>query len=391
MMKRITVLGNFSGRNAGDAAILGNLLNDISTVYPETEFLVPTINTKFVKKNFGQYNIKAVGLYPWKGAVKILGIPTFRSMINTDLVLITDNILFDLKLYNPLFNYLNTISLFAPSCNKRNIPIVIYNASLGPINSEKGKIKLQQILDACPLLILRDTQSKQMLERLKFQFNEVHLAADCALNTIPPNSGRMEQIILQENLFKNDQTIGFNVNSYIDKWLTDDNHINKEKFLQIIAATLDKIISELNVEILFFVTQVMDSRITKECLSHVKQRDKVKVVSNLNYTYEEIAGLLAKVELHVGMRTHSLILSAAVSTPMVSITSYPKSEGFMCSIKQQDWMINLDNLTIEKLTSLILSAWNQRDQTRKNLASIVKTEKEKAKKSVELINNLVNF
>ncbi len=53
-MKKITVLGNNSGRNAGDAAILGCLLEDISAEYPDVEFHIPTINTKFVAESFGQ-------------------------------------------------------------------------------------------------------------------------------------------------------------------------------------------------------------------------------------------------------------------------------------------------------------------------------------------------
>jgi polysaccharide pyruvyl transferase WcaK-like protein len=61
---RVTVLGNFSGRNAGDNAILGNLLEDISSQYPDVEFIVPTLNSRFVREEFGHYRIKALGMMP---------------------------------------------------------------------------------------------------------------------------------------------------------------------------------------------------------------------------------------------------------------------------------------------------------------------------------------
>jgi hypothetical protein len=123
--KRVTVLGNFSGRNAGDNAILGNLLADLSSAYPDLVFLVPTLNPAFVRRCFGHHRVRALGLMPWNGSLKIFGFPALRAMLWTDAVLITDNILFDHRFFNPAFNYLSTISLLAPLCRRRNIPIVV--------------------------------------------------------------------------------------------------------------------------------------------------------------------------------------------------------------------------------------------------------------------------
>ncbi len=107
---RITVLGNFSGRNAGDAAILGGLLKDVTETFPhrEFQFLVPTINTRFLRDSYQGYPVRAVSLLPTNLSLKILGLPVIRSALGADLVLVTDAILFDRKLYNPLFNYLHT-------------------------------------------------------------------------------------------------------------------------------------------------------------------------------------------------------------------------------------------------------------------------------------------
>src|SRR5512136_2594472 len=146
-MKKINVLGNFSGRNAGDAAILGGLLQDISAIYPDVEFSVPTINAAFVRKNFSAYNIRPVPLMPWNFSAKIFGLPVFREALNADIILVTDAILFDRKLYNPLFNYLWTLSLVLPRAWKKGTPVVLYNCSLGPIRTAAGHKALQQILD----------------------------------------------------------------------------------------------------------------------------------------------------------------------------------------------------------------------------------------------------
>ncbi len=193
-MKRVTVLGNFSGRNAGDNAILGNLLDDITEKYSNIKFLIPTWSVGFVNKHFGHHDIKAMGLKPWNMAFKILGYPTYKSMIDTDLILITDNILFDRKYFNPLFNYLSTIALFAPMSKKRNIPILPYNASLGPITTDRGRIAMQKILDASPYLSVRDQQSKDMLDNNKLKYKKIIDGADCAINTKIIDDSRIDQI-----------------------------------------------------------------------------------------------------------------------------------------------------------------------------------------------------
>ena len=84
-MKKICVLGNFSGRNAGDAAILGGLLEDVSSRYPDTLFTVPTINTGFVRRAFSRYRVKPVSLMPWNLSLKILGLPVFTSTLGAGL------------------------------------------------------------------------------------------------------------------------------------------------------------------------------------------------------------------------------------------------------------------------------------------------------------------
>ena len=115
IMKRINVLGNYSGRNAGDAAILGGLLQDIMAVQPDVRFTIPTINTRFVRETYAEFPVKPISLMPWTLSVKILGLPTLLGVLRADLILVTVAILFDRKLFNPLFNYLHTLSLW-PKC-----------------------------------------------------------------------------------------------------------------------------------------------------------------------------------------------------------------------------------------------------------------------------------
>ncbi len=394
-MKRVTVLGNFSGRNAGDNAILGNLLDDITEKYSNIKFLIPTWSVGFVNKHFGHHDIKAMGLKPWNMAFKILGYPTYKSMIDTDLILITDNILFDRKYFNPLFNYLSTIALFAPMSKKRNIPILPYNASLGPITTDRGRIAMQKILDASPYLSVRDQQSKDMLDNNKLKYKKIIDGADCAINTKIIDDSRIDQIAKGEGLFNNPNgTLSFNINAYIDSWqklMEGGEGFGREKFVELIAKTLDTIIEDLNVDIMFTVTQVMDITITNEVLAKVNNREKITVIANAKYTYQEITSLLSKCGLHVGMRTHSLILSSAAFTPMITINAYPKSGGYVRTIGQGDWIIDFEDMNLENLMKMIKSGWEKRVETKEKMIPQVKSEQQKAKDVVNLVGELLDL
>jgi len=393
IMKRITVLGNFSGRNAGDNAILGNLMDDISTKFIDVKYLIPTFNAGFVRKHFSTHNIEALNLMPWNGAIKIFGWPTYKSMLNTDMVLITDNILFDRKFFNPLFNYLSTIALFAPLCKKRRIPIIPYNASLGPYTTERGRAAMQKILDASPFLSLRDEMSRETLDKNKFKYPKVIIGADCAINTPIPNDEQLNKIITKEGLFQNPKgTLSFNINAYIDTWVKlveGGESITRGSFVQLIGETLDNIIREIDVDIMFTTTQIMDYKIVNETLQHVKNKSRVKVIGNAKYDYKVITGLLSKCGLHVGMRTHSKILAAAALTPMVTINAYPKSVGFVRTLGMDNWMINFSDLRVETMTNIIKSAWDKREELKKKLIPRVNEEQQKAKAAVDLLNEFL--
>ncbi|MCW5200459.1 polysaccharide pyruvyl transferase family protein, partial [Desulfobulbus sp. F4] len=289
--------------------------------------------------------------------------------------------------YNPLFNYLFSIALFAPSCQKRGIPLVLYNASVGPVDTPAGKVALQKVLDATRLAVIRDQNTKELFDKLGVRWPELHIHADCAMNTAVPPKERMNAIIAKERLFTNPRgTIGFNVNSYIDNW-SKGGIFKRDEFCSAIAGAADQVMAELRVDVIFFVTQVMDIKITQECVAKIAQQERVKIITNIDYTYEEIAALLGRVEVHSGLRTHTLIFCAAVGTPMIGIVSYPKSAGFLRTVGQGDWLVPFADLTADHLAGMIKKAWAVRTETRKQLEREAQREKQKARQSASLLKH----
>ena len=390
-MKKINVIGNFSGRNAGDAAILGCLLQDVALHHPNVLYYIPTINPKFVNSAYRAYNIKSVSLLPWHLSLKILGLPILRSTMKSDLVLVTDAILFDRKLYNPLFNYLWTLSLVLPKAKAKGIPVVLYNCSLGPVRSAKGKECLKRVVDSAEMVILRDQESAELLKKENITHPRIIEGADCALNARPADDNRFAEICRREQLFTSGRpVVGFNVNSYVDAFVrTDSQNFGRDNLVELYAQTVDQTIESHNVDVIFIETQHMDMGIANQVLARIRRRDRVRVISNRTYSYNDICAVLKRLRLFVGMRTHSLILSSAMGIPPVGIVTYPKNRGYMRTIGMDGNLIEFRDLSVEKFTAKIGSALRQRDQLQAMMLPQVEGEKAKARRSAELLKEFL--
>ncbi|MBT8440393.1 MAG: polysaccharide pyruvyl transferase family protein [Gammaproteobacteria bacterium] len=387
MTKRICIIGNFSGRNAGDAAILGGLLKEVTAAFGPLRFDVPTINTGFVSRQYADFDVEPVGMMPWNLSIKIFGLPIIRSILRSDLVLVTDAILFDMKLLNPLFNYLSTMALVLPMAKWRGIPVVLYNCSLGPAKTNMGKACLQRVLEASDVIILRDEESLGEIPKNRDIESRIQRGADCALNIDPAEEERIDAILRKEDLSPNGKHfLTFNVNSYIDVFVRSrGKRIGIEEFAALISAAVNQVMPRLDANVVFVVTQPMDMKITNMVLSGIEQHDRIRMIKNPDYTFAELAGVFSRAQIHVGMRTHSLILASSVITPVVGIISTPKNRGYMKSIKQDERMVEFDVLTADYLADMVVATWDNRQVLREELAPIIVEEKAKAAGATEFL------
>jgi polysaccharide pyruvyl transferase WcaK-like protein len=393
-LSRICVIGNYSGRNAGDAAILGALLNDLSDKDKQHRFIIPTINKGFIYDHYSQYNIIPVGMMPWNFSLKIFGWPIIKAVMKSDLILVTDAILFDYRLFNPLYNYLSTLSFVLPFAAKKGKPVIHYNVSLGPVYSSSGRYCLYRILRNSELIIVRDDESVTVLEDLYPELPESRLikGADCALNSIPSNEERLLEIKRAENILDDGKHwMSVNISQYLDVYVRGykKGGIGKNNFLNIISSVLDRFIQELDISVLIVVTHPMDLSIANELQSGITRSARVRMISNRQYSYRDLTAVFSSVQLHLGMRTHSLILASSVLTPVVGLIATPKNRGYMKSIEQHERMIEFRDLSEKRLYEVLLSTWHDREKIREELKPIIDREKLKARKAATYIDQFI--
>lgn len=386
---RITVLGNYSGRNAGDAAILDGLLRDVTETFPDRRlrFTVPTINPRFVRNTYRGQPVEPTGLLPWNLSLKILGWPVFRDVLRADLVLVTDAILFDHRLYNPLFNYLHTMSLVLPAAARREVPVVLYNVSLGPVYTRAGRRCLRRVLEASEKVIVRDRASAELASALRPRGPEPLLGADSALSTRPGPPLDVASLAGGRVLSGSDRPLlGLNVNRYLDAFMGEGRPgVRAARFQATVASVVDRAVRELGVDVVMIQTHPADARMATGIVRRVAAREHVGIARNPPFGHRELAGTMGRFEAFVGMRTHSLILASMVGVPVAGIIPYPKSRGYLESIGFGDLALEFADFDEGSLWRLVHTLWYEREGLVRRLhASIPEAQRASAGTAREL-------
>ena len=145
---RILLLGNNSGNNLGDAAIMSSIMESVKKEVPNAEFYIPTIKPKFVNDNYGEkYNAKGLSAWPWNLALRLFGLPTILAMKKCDVALICDGIIFGKKFLNPAFNMLVTLLPLIPFSKFFKCPLVCHACGIGPFPDKYSDVAARKLID----------------------------------------------------------------------------------------------------------------------------------------------------------------------------------------------------------------------------------------------------
>jgi polysaccharide pyruvyl transferase WcaK-like protein len=152
---------------------------------------------------------------------------------------------------------------------------------------------------------------------------------------------------------------------------------SRARFVAIAAAALRHAIERMGLKVLLVQTVRMDTSITRELVQALGPTPELLWVSNRELHHRELAQLLSEAELHVGMRTHSLILAAAAGTPILGLIATPKNRGFLASLGLTG--VEFDGLDEAVLIGALEAAWAARERLRAELAPRVAAEKRRAR------------
>lgn len=369
MSKIITLLGSASGKNAGDASIMSGIMESIAKAYdgPVT-YKIPTPRPSYLK-NYASHTVSPVSMMPWHGSVNMMGLPTLGAINSSDLTFIFDAVLFDRKLFNPMFNYLSSIWALTKMMAKGKF-IAGFNINLGPIDTKAGAKMLKDVIERCAFVCFRDYGSLAVMEQLGIRQENCMVTADSALVVEPCSEARSEEILLEIGLPKDARPLAVNISSYMDTWARPRHKpLGEEGFLACFAEGINNFIHEVDpsLPVVFVCTQHNDIPLTKKLIEKIDHKIHKLLFTNVNYNHYEVKGFLSKCTMLLAMRLHANILGTGVLTPTVAVEYKPKVKNYFELLGQPEQCITFENFCPEKVTQALKAGYESRDRLRSEL------------------------
>lgn len=389
-IESITLLGSASGRNAGDAALMSGIMDTVDPACGERLlYEIPTINTEFAWRTYKNNRVRPVGLMPWNLTAKMMGLPTLLSLRRTDLSLIFDAVLFDRALYNPMFNFLSSFRLLLPYAKRQGKKMGMFNCGLGPVTTQRGREMLRDVCEMMDFITVRDSEYLDLLEDLGVQNKNILLTADAALNVTAAPPSRVDLLMHELGFSEEEEILGINVNTYLDSWSDKKGGpLSRESFVATIASAVDRAAEQIGCALLFVVSAHHDISITKEVMSRIKYRGKVRYFSNEQHSHFELKGILGRLNLLFAMRLHAMILASSEHTPITSLAYQYKNEHYFNSLGLSKWNSSFDQFSEETITKQLIGAWEARKETRQILNSRIPELKWRANHAALIVAGL---
>ena len=386
MLDTVTLLGSSSGRNAGDAAILSGIMDTLDQACgSRLLYEIPTINPGFVRRSYAN-RTRPVGMMPWDLSVKMLGLPTYRSVMRTDYTLLFDAILFDRSLYNPLFNFLSTLYLLLPRAARRGKRMACFNVGAGPVDTPAGRRMLREVAEHMDFITVRDEESLHILRDIGVENPRILLAADAALQVAPSPPARVEAILQNLGLSREDDILAVNINQYLDTWARPKREpMGKARFLSVLAEALDAVAGETGAAVLLLATQHHDVPITRELMARLSRARKVALADNTAYSHYDLKGLLGACAMLFAMQLHASILGASALSPTLGLAYQPKVEFFYNRLGLPECSLRFDDFSADGVRAHLRKGWADRARIRTVLERCVPVLQGDARKAADLV------
>ena len=391
MLRSVTLLGSSSGRNAGDAALLSAIMDSCDeTCGTRLLYEIPSLNPQFVWNTYAN-RVRPLGILPWNASLKLFGVPTYQSLMRTDLSLIFDATLFDRSLYNPFFNFMSSYDFMLPPAKRRGKLMGCYTCTIGPVRTPRGKEMLKRVLDMMDFITIRDEDSLEEMRAAGVSNENYLITSDCALNTRPSDPARVEKILETIGVPKGKEILALNVNPYFDSWTgLNKSKLTREEFVSTYVKGIERAVKDIDATLLFVSTQHLDETLTQEIMTRLRVPHTKAYLSNKTYSHHDIRGVMEHASLLFAMRLHCLILTSAGHTPIISLNYLPKVQTYLKSLGLADYTLGFENFNEEAIAAHILRGWNDRGQIRARLDEKIPGMKYEAHKAARLVAALHN-
>lgn len=348
-LKKFFIIGYYGSSNLGDELLLSCTKKMILDCVPEAQLTALTYNVKGTESLHG---IKGVSRNHYKEIVEAIKqadviVGGGGSMLQN----VTSN--------RSLMYYLMLI--FISKCFGKKV--LLLGNGIGPIQGNFWKWLTALFLKGIEHVVVRDEESYEALQQMGVTKN-VKLGSDLVFTyeTLSKEVRNPKKITINLRPWKNEEAFISVFETFIHELL--------DQGYEVVLVPLQKGFDDR-------VLGVLKDRVNREGLALLPCEP-----------VEQIIASIASSKVFIGMRLHSLILSALVETPFVGVSYDPKVNAFTSAMKQAH-IENLDQLTVAALKEQFQKVIDQEESYLIHLEKGREAAKQLAEVNRKIMNALI--
>lgn len=327
-MKRILLSGYYGFNNTGDEAILAALIEGLKQNFANPEIVILSAEPGF---STNLHQVQAVNRSDFK-AVR-------RELKQADILISGGgSLLQDVTSLKTIPYYLGIIVL----AKLLGTAVYFLAQGVGPVNNSLNQRLIASVLNRVDLITVRDNQSRALLKEWGVQ-QRIEVTADLVFTLRAEGQGK--RILEEEGLEFKEPLLAVSVRPWGDN-----------SYLAEVAEALDRLSREFAILLIPF--HEPDDMEVSQLLAQ-QMRAEVNLIEG-SYEPPEILALIDYSDLLLGVRLHSLIFAAAVTTPLVGISYDPKIDNFLGQLGLEP-VGDVNSLAANRLYEVVVETWSGAD------------------------------
>ncbi|HKB07320.1 MAG TPA: polysaccharide pyruvyl transferase family protein [Candidatus Polarisedimenticolia bacterium] len=366
MKYRIAISGSYGGMNLGDEAILETILKEIQASSLDVEVVVFSKNPADTEQ---RHKVRSIAIR------EIHKNELLEELEKLDLLILGGGgLLFDGR----VDEYLRDVNW----TRDLGIPVMVYAISVGPLQAPESKKLVVETLNRVDKITVREGEAKRVLHDLGVN-QDIEVTADPALLLKP--QAFTKEMLKKEGVDPEIPLVGFSVREPGPA----APELDVEQYHAILANAADFMVERFDAQILFVPMERGENRDPQHSHAVISKMANAQRASVLkgDYTSAQVLGLMGHMSFCVGMRLHFLIFSGIQRVPFVPLPYAAKVSGFLADLDMP--MPTIGRLNVGKLCAFLDRSWDTRKQLAKKLEEKVPPLQERAKRTNQILCELL--
>jgi len=376
-MFKILIVGYYGWNIIGDDCILQGILD----IFKEKNFGANfTVTSETPIQTHDIYSVKTID---WKDVYKVC-----QTISESDLVILGGGGVFNeydvwrnLESFTQYQDFNVFCSIIPILSNYFETPCTIFSIGVEPLLSDQAKTAVRTAFNLSQHASVRDSGSKSILKK-------IDLDRDIEVNSDPAFC--LKTNLDNEKIEKSKLTIGVSIRNWKKNELQQD--WEKE-----IANSLDSFAKKYDCQYLFLPFQqdskygelADDLTIMHKIKKLMQKKSNVKIIDT-PYDFKKTVNYIQQCDMMLGMRYHSIVLSAKFSIPCVGLIYSLKVKSIVDQAGLENISINLKSFSHEQLFECMEECFKKSKKIKKNLSKFSSKMNKEASKPIKEIKSILS-